>query len=119
MSGGKRNSDEDMTQYESNNVLHGAVDLLQVECRVDGSGGMSTRRLVVALGLFVIVGLADELLLGEGSGAEEGETGGQCAESEAHGPGDGGKAGLGREDLGVDHPRGRWCRRPCGAGCSR
>ena len=34
------------------------------------------RRLVVARGLFVIVGIADELLPGEGSGAEEGEGGG-------------------------------------------
>jgi hypothetical protein len=42
MRGRKRNSDEDMTQYESDSVVHGAVDLLQVECRVDGSGGKST-----------------------------------------------------------------------------
>jgi hypothetical protein len=49
---------------------------------------------VVVRGLFVVVSVADELLLGEGSAAEEGETGGQCAVSEAHGYGDGGKAGL-------------------------
>src|ERR1700745_490814 len=52
-------------------------------------------------GLFVVVDVADELLFGEGSGAEEGEAGGQCAVGEAHGYGDGGKAGLGREYLGV------------------
>jgi hypothetical protein len=56
---------------------------------------------VVACCLFVIVGIANELLLGEGSGAEKGEAGGQCAVGEAHGYGDGGKASLGREDLGV------------------
>ena len=37
------------------------------------------RRLVVARGLFVIVGIADELLLGEGSGAEEGEAAGSVS----------------------------------------
>jgi hypothetical protein len=42
MRGRKRNSDEDMTQYESDGVLHGAGNLLQVECRVDGSDGKST-----------------------------------------------------------------------------